>query len=245
MLLALSVSACGQDTSTDVAVRVAGTPISRLAVQHWMSAIAAEASTAPGQPKEQPPQPPQDVACIAYMRAYGAKLVDPIANASGPQLKARCEHEYRKLKLKALYTLIVNVWVAGEAAELGVRPTVAELNRRLAAFNSQFPTNAALKSYLAGIGVTHADLLQSLEQALLIEKIEQKLEAANAQRHLPNAARERERDAFGAAFKAKWTRRTDCSPGYVVPLCRQYKTPSTPPELVPPAVPLTNQPAGG
>jgi hypothetical protein len=245
MLAVLGVAACGGDSAADVVVRVAGMPIRRAAVQHWMSVIAAEASTAPGQPKEQPPQPPGDVACIAYMRAYGAKMVDPIAHASSAQLKGRCEHEYRKMKLKALYAVIVYAWVTGEAAELGVHATSAELSRSLAAFNSQFPTRAALESYLAGTGATHTDLVQNLEQGLLIEKIEQHLEAARARRHLPSAALQRERDTFGAAFKARWTSRTSCSPGYVVPLCRQYKTPSTPPELVPPAVPLTNQPAGG
>jgi hypothetical protein len=243
VLVASGLGACGGDTASDVVVRVAGTPIRRGQVQHWMSVIAAEASTAPGQPKERPPQPPADLACIAYMRAYGAKIVDPIAHASTAQLKARCEYEYRKMTLKALYNLISRAWVVGEAAELGVRLTSAERSQEIAAFDSTSDTT--LKNYLAGIGATRADLLQNVEQGLLVKKIEQKLETARARRHLSPAALERERAEFGAEFKAKWTDRTDCSPGYVVPLCRQYKPPSTPPELVPPAVPLTDQPAGG
>ncbi len=210
-----------------------------------MYVIASEASTAPGQPKEQSPQPPLYAACIAYMRAYGSKMVDPIANPTPERLKARCEHEYRKLKLKALYTLIVGAWLDGEATEMHVRPTDAELRQRLASFQRQFPTQAAFKGYLAGTGATRTDLSQYLRQGLLVERIKQKLETASANQHLAGPARQRALDRFGAEFKTKWTSRTDCRPGYVVPLCRQYRAPSTPPELVPPAVPLTNQPAGG
>jgi hypothetical protein len=207
-----------------------------------MSVIAADASTAPGQPTPKPPDPPSYTACIAYLRAYAqwAKPVDGRSVVTSKRLKAQCEYEYQKLKLKALYTLIPYAWVTGEAAKLGVKATGRELQRRLALLKSQFPNEAAFKKYVVSRGVTIADLLLDIKVSALVELIQHKLETENKKWHLTTAQRQGMLDRFGTEFKAEWTARTDCRPGYVVPICRQYDLPRTPFGLVPPAVPLTN-----
>jgi SurA N-terminal domain len=42
----------------------------------------------------------------------------------------------------------------------------------------------------------------------------------------------RTRGAFLTAWRAHWAAHTSCSPGYVVPLCRQYRGPATPGHLL-------------
>jgi len=235
----VGLAGCSDGRGESVAVRVGATPISAAMVAHWMSVIDANASTAPGQSSFKPPIPPRYTACIAYLRAYApwAKSVNG-RPAPTSKLKAQCAYEYEKLKLKALYFLISSVWLAGEAAELGVGITQAEMRQRLAAFKQQFPTAQGFRQYLAKMGLTTADLRLEIGQNTLPETIQHKLEGENDKRGLTPAQRQRMLDRFGAEFKAKWRSRTDCRPGYVVPICRQY-LPKVPFGLVPPAVPLT------
>jgi hypothetical protein len=239
------LAGCGGDASGTIAAKVGATTISGAAVAHWMSVIDAAASTAPGQPPFKPPVPPGYVACIAYLRAW-APWAKPVGGRPAPtsrRLKAQCEYEYEKLKLKALYFLISSVWLTGEAAELGVRVTDAQWRARLAVLKSQFPNEAAFRLYFVKIGLTIADLLAEIKQNVFAELIQRKLEKENDRRHLTTAQRQRVLNRFGSQFKAKWRSRTDCRPEYLVPICRQYNLPKVPFGLVPPAVLLTNMAA--
>ena len=206
-----------------------------------MSVIAAEASTAPGQPTRRSPDPPRYARCIAYLRAYEpwAKPVKDRPVVGSRRLKAQCEYEYEKIKLKALYTLIPYVWIRGEASEMGVGVTATELRQRLEALKSQFGSETAFKRYIGKTGLTIQDLLSDIEQSVLSERIMQKLEKSSEQRQLTSAQRQQALRAFGVEYQAKWTSRTDCRPGYVVPICKQYHLSSVPYGLVPPAIPLT------
>jgi hypothetical protein len=242
LVAVVSIAGCGGEASGSVVVRVGGTPIGKAAVDHWMSVVAAGATTAPGQPTPKPPDPPSYTKCIAYLRAFApwAQPVDGRPRPTATRLKSQCEYEYRKFKLKALYTLIPDDWVSGEAAELGITVTGAQLRQRLALVKGEFPSENAFKRYLASKGATVADLLLGFRQALLAGKIQQRLEAENDKLHLATPQRQQVLNKFSEEFKRKWTARTDCQAGYVVPICKQYKAPKTPPRLVPPSLPLTN-----
>jgi hypothetical protein len=237
-------SACGGgQADAGVVARVRGAPITKAQVDHWMSVVAAGASTGPRQPKFQTPKPPRYQACIAYLAKYpsfGAG-VEPLKSFSQGSLKAKCEFEYEKEKLKALYVLIAYDWVTGEAAELGAKLAPGALSGTLDAFAHQsFPNGEGLSGYLASMRQTKADITMEIKQELLVSAVQRKLEAQPRVRELTQQQRQLVLTKFGQEYRRKWTQRTDCQAGYVVPICKQYKKPKTPPRLVPNEVPLTN-----
>ena len=203
-----------------------------------MSEVAAGASTATGVPKFDTPQPPKYTACIAYFERYPFNSPGQ-AKPSRAALKEKCELEYRREKLKALYTLIAFYWVSGEGAELGVVVSPQELKQVLAAFErQQFPNGEGFRGYLASYRLTRADMAMQLEVELLTQRIQSKLEAS--MRNLTIQGRQQALDRFSQGYERKWKRRTNCQTGYVVPICKQYKPPKTPSTLVPNSVPLTD-----
>lgn len=242
LLVTIILTGCGGDAAGSVAVQIDTHTITSAQVDHWMSVIAAGASTAPGQPTARPPDPPGYVSCIAYLRAYApwAKPGDGRPAVTSGRLRAQCEYEYEKLKLKALYALISNVWVAGEAGELGVKATPGELRHALVQLKSGFPNEQAFKKFMEVRGLTLADLLDETTQGVLVELIQQKLEQEGDLQHLTTAQRQQRLDQFGRRYEAKWKSRTDCRQGYLVPICERYHLATVPFGLVPNALPLTD-----
>lgn len=229
---------CGASANGTTAVRVGRRAITTGTVAHWISVLRGRGSDGrePGPPA---PVPPAYTACIAYAVAHNAPSTQPASTPKQP--KAYCEYEYRRFKLKALYLLISYQWVTGEAAELGVRPNAAELDRRLTVFRRalELESNAAYRRYLAFTHADNADVLASLELEQLTRAIETKVAGDGSP-----AGKERALKRFGRVYLRRWLARTDCRPGYVVPICRQYTPPKTRPEFVPPTVPLTDMPNG-
>jgi hypothetical protein len=207
-----------------------------------MEVIAGEISTTPGQPKPAVPAPPKYSACIAYKRKYP---VAPVSGKSTPvPLRRECAFEFEKEKLKALYFLVSNQWIDGAARELGVLPKGPELRRQLISFKQRFPNKAVARRFLVGARGTESDLFARLKGVLLISKVQQKLEAESRQKRLGRVERQRALDEFSKRFESRWRARTNCRPGYVVPVCRQpYRAPKGVSTLAPPPVPLTKMTA--
>jgi hypothetical protein len=239
VVVGLFATACGggHGANGSVAVRVEDGAIATAQVDHWMSIVAAGESTAPGAPKPDVPTPPDYSGCIVYLATYVAGQ----AHASHQALRSECELEYQKEKLKALYSLITYRWVRGEAAELGVRISHAQLAGVLALFKHQtFPDGHTFAQYLAEKRFSENDIASVLELSLLVPKVQRRLEAQPSLARLSPTQRQAALQAFGVAYERKWKARTDCAEGYVVPICAQYRAPAQPPKLVPPTVPLTN-----
>jgi hypothetical protein len=239
-VVAIGLVACGSSRGNTV-VQIGTTSITRTEVDHWMSIVAAGESTPPGQPKADTPEPPSYTKCIAYLEHYPMSPAYPRPRPARAQLKLHCEQEYRKEKLKALYILISRDWVAGAASALGVRLADAEVMHALASLkHQQFPSAATFERYLASMRYTVFDIASLLKLSLLESKVQHKLEARADVQHLSVEQRQRALDTFSKEYEQQWIGRTDCHAGYVVPICRQYKRPKTPPTLVPPSVPLTH-----
>jgi hypothetical protein len=237
ILLASGLTACG-GTTDEVAVQVGKTMISRSEVQHWMSVIGGEVSTAAGQPEPSVPKPPSYSACIAYKQKY------PVTPTNGEpksadEVKNECRLEYEKEKVKALYFLVPFAWVRGEAAELGVNLTGGRLRRELALAERRFPSEDVARRVLVGTRGTKKDFAARLTQLLLLARIQQALERQGKQRGLTLAQRQQALDRFSERFERTWRARTSCRLGYVMPVCRQYRTPRVPPPITPPTIPLT------
>ena len=244
VLAALAVCACvpagcGKSAGERTAVRVADHTISAGTVKHWLSVLVARGGSGrePGPPV---PEPPDYTACIGYFRVHHpSTTVLPDARLRG-NLKAYCALQHRRFQLKALYLLITYRWVTGEATELGVRLDRTELARELTGFRAALGLSkgAAYARYLHFLRADDADIRLSFELEQLVGKIQAKIAATSGSAQGGHRALV----GFGEAFKRRWIARTDCRPPYVVPICRQYKPPRTPPELTPPGIPLANTP---
>lgn len=243
LLVALlcALAGCGGAHASQPAVRVGSAAIGDELVAHWMSVLVGKGSNGK---KEGPsvPAPPKYTACIADQRAHRRP---PFANAPRPtdaQLKAYCEYEYQRFKLKALYLLISHAWTTGEAAELGVKVDRRELQHQLSEFElGVAPSRAAFRRDLGFWRARLSDILLSLEDEQLATRIQAKVEATGTTAKQKEEAFAR----FGRAFEQKWVARTSCARGYVVPICRNFKPPKVPAALVPPSVPLTDMVAAG
>jgi hypothetical protein len=232
LLAICGVAGCSGGTD-DAVVRVAGHAITQATIARSMFAIASSASRAPGQPLFQPPVPPRYTACIKYLHQYGSKEVIEGTVPASSGLKGECEHDYKKLKLKALYFFISYQWVAGEAAELGVKLDERHVAQQL----------TALRRFYTGTYTKEPELTMSAKLGLYASKIQQLLEARASKRGLTLQQRQQALDAFGASFQKRWTAVTDCEAGSIVPLCKQYRPPGELAGLVPPSVPLTDMTA--
>lgn len=242
VLASLGLVACSDGSAQDAAVRVNGHAITKAEVSHMMSVIGGRSATPPTPPPPVP-DPPHYTACIAYRRAYRPVPAGQ-PKPTPAQLTAECDLEYQRSKLKALYFLITVAWTTGEAAELGVKLSAGEVRQELAAFEHVIGANyGGFQRYLTDTRATRSDILRTITVELLTKKVQQELERPALKRRLSQPARQHALEVFGKAFIHKWTGRTDCSAGYVVPACKQYRPPKTPPLLVPPSIPLANMAA--
>jgi len=196
----------------------------------------------PGQPKMMSPDPPSYRSCIAYFRRFPPKYPagEPRPQATG--LKAKCEFEYQKEKLKALYVVISSAWIAGEAGELGVRVSQDEVHMQVTAARR----SPAFQGYLESNGLTLHDLEERIRLSLLTAKIRAAAEAKLAAgAHGGSARIATALVAFGREFETRWKRRTICGEKFNVPLCSNYRHPRRPLPFTPPAVPLVSTAEGG
>lgn len=338
IVVAATYAGCGGGGSTrsgEIVARVGGATITRGAFEHWMAVTA---------PQHVAPVPPGYSACIAHAKAAAPQ-------STTAQLREECRDEYREVAQKVLALLISSRWLAGEAAEQGVKVSSGEVEQRLEQKRRSYSSSAEFDESLKAIAHTTADVRLELEAELAREKLlakqagdEPKIGAtavaayyqahirhyhipeeryfdigenfpsaavarkimreANAGKPLPSiheslprkpysdyngekrtiyeaifkakphvftgpidlneyyfvidvtrivppyvqqlsqvrdsiakrlAAEQHKRAlaAFVAAWRSRWTARTDCAPDYVVPKCRQYAGTKTPEEPLP------------
>jgi hypothetical protein len=230
-----ALTGCAEKTlPPGVVIKAGSTQITKTALEHWMSVIAAESGGA-GQPAPQTPDPPSYSRCIAYKRAWDSKPPKGQQPPAMSQLRAECKLLYERLKLKAIYFLIDDAWLGGKANELGVRATPSQVHEQI---RLSFPSAAAYRRILNVEHVSPADMLTRIRLLVLMTGIQQKVEAQAGVHGASETRRNAAMSRFGHAFKAQWKAKTSCRAGYVVPACKQYKRPKKPPVLAPPSVPL-------
>jgi hypothetical protein len=112
--------------------------------------------------------------------------------------------------------LISSDWVIGEARDLQIGVSAAQVKRQFDRVKAQqFPRNAGFRAFLRSSGETVADLLFRVRLNMLSERL---------QRHVAGvpggpAAQQRALARFVEAFHAKWSSQTYCATGYVVQDC--------------------------
>lgn len=222
-VISAGIAACNDPKPIDHAVvRIDGNAITLLELDHWTDVEAVLAyETEPKKPVPAGviPDPPAYARCIAYSRTAAAPGQRP-ARRTPEQLKRQCEARRQQLLRHVLDILIIHLWLRGEAAEQGVKVTLAAIEQ---VRHRIFPTEAPYRRYLALTGETPTDERLIIEKDLLDTKLLRVAEAKSTPR--PTTAHQREQALIEAAtaFTKKWKARTSCSAGYVVSECRQYK----------------------
>jgi hypothetical protein len=197
--LALSAAALGA-LPADVAT-VAGTPISRQRLDHWMF-ISVKTNTDPGEALVVPTDPPRFDRCVARVRA----LIPGLHRTSAQTLRSDCALLFHRLSGQALDFLIMADWEKIEAASDGIVITAAQVDDAYQVDTSkQFATPALFRRYLHRTGETIADVRFRV-RVTLVDAALRKAE------HLTP-------DTLGGELKRRFKQQTTCARFYTVTDC--------------------------
>jgi hypothetical protein len=119
-------------------------------------------------------------------------------------------------RTEALQFLITSDWVLGEARDLHIAVSAAQLKRQFDRVKAQqFRTRAEFEAFLRSSGQTVADLLFRVQLNVLSQRIQRHVSAV----HGGTRAKQRALSRFVEAFKSKWLAQTYCAPEYAVQDC--------------------------
>jgi foldase protein PrsA len=156
----------------DAVATVDGNTIDKTQFTHWMN-VAARTS---GQPNAKAPDPPDYAACIADKRKTAPKPAKGQPKTTDAQLKTQCKQQYEGLRNQVLQLLVTFQWIQGEANDLGVKVTDAEVKKSFEQQKKQsFPKDADYQKFLKTSGQTNEDILQRVKLDLLSNKIRDKV----------------------------------------------------------------------
>ena len=163
------VAGCGGVPGNAVA-EVDGNAIEKSSFDHWLT-VAAKSG---GQP--QVPKPPEYTACIATKRKTLPKPAKGQPKTTDAQLKTQCKQEYEALRDQVLQLLISFEWIEGEAKELGIKISDAEVKKQ---FETQkkasFPKEADYQKFLKDSGQSEEDIMLRVKLDVLSNKIREKI----------------------------------------------------------------------
>jgi foldase protein PrsA len=161
------VTGCGGVPGNAVA-EVDGNAIERDSFDHWMQ-VAAKSS---GQPNAQVPDPPDYARCVDQKRKTTPKPAKGQPKTTDQQLKDQCKQEYEALRDQVLQLLISFEWIQGEAEELGIEVSDAEVRKSFDQQKKQsFPKDADYRKFLKDSGQSEADIMLRVKLDLLSNKI--------------------------------------------------------------------------
>jgi foldase protein PrsA len=162
---------CGGVPGNAVA-EVDGTAIQKEDFEHWM-AVAAKSS---GQPGASVPDPPEYTRCVENKRKTAPKPAKGQPKTTDEQLKEQCKQEYEQLRDQVLQLLTSFEWIEGEAQEMGITVSDAEIKKSFDQQKKQsFPKEADYQKFLKDYGQTEQDVMQRVKLDLLSNKIRDKV----------------------------------------------------------------------
>jgi foldase protein PrsA len=170
-VLAGVVAACGGVPGNSVA-KVGDSTITKKTFDHWMG-VAAHSTQPPGSTGTvSVPDPPKFKKCIAAKRSTTPKPAKGQPQQTDAQLKSQCKTEYEGLRDQVVGFLIQAKWVAGEAADQGVKVSKKDVQKEFQKQKQQaFPQEAEFKNFLKTSGFTLDDILFRVKLDLLQKKL--------------------------------------------------------------------------
>src|SRR5215218_5703849 len=165
------VAGCGGVPGNAVAT-VDGNSIEKSEFDHWLN-VAAKSGA---QGTAAVPKPPRFTECVAQKRKTTPKPAKGQPKVTDSQLKSQCKQEYEALRDQVLQLLISFKWIEGEAKEMGVKVTDAEVKKSFDKQRKQaFPKDADFQKFLKDSGQTEADILKRVRLDALSNKIREKV----------------------------------------------------------------------
>lgn len=149
-------------------------------------------------------------ACLAYRRARSA-------SASDAERRRQCQREYEGLRDQVLQFLILERWIAGEAAADGLAPSAALLERHYReAQRDAFPDADDYRRFrsLSGLSVSKARFQVAFDTryTMLREKAVLGVQAApGITRELRKRRAKEADDRFNSALRRRWKAVTLCA----------------------------------
>ena len=171
MATAAIVAGCGGVPGNAVA-EVDGSPIEKASFDHWIT-VAAKAG---GQANAKPPKPPEFTACVAQKKKTAPKPGEGQPKTTDAQYKTQCRQEYEGLRDQVMQLLISFEWIQGEAEQLGIKVTDAEVRKEFENQKKQsFPKAADYQKFLKDSGQTEEDILLRVKLDTLSNKIRERV----------------------------------------------------------------------
>jgi foldase protein PrsA len=165
------VAGCGGVPGNAVA-EVDGTAIEKDSFQHWMQ-VASKSSGTKG---AKVPDAPDFKRCIADKRKTAPQPAKGQPKTTDSQLKDQCKQEYNALRDQVIQLLTSFQWIEGEADEMGIKVSDAEVKKSFTEQKKQsFPKEADYKKFLKDYGQTEQDIMQRVKLDLLSNKIREKI----------------------------------------------------------------------
>jgi hypothetical protein len=203
--------------------------ITKAELSHWMTTLAGgdfyELSKKHTVPADLVAEPANYSACVASLEtaAENAAAIPAKAHAAprptSSQLLTKCHEVYQALRFQAMAYLVNAQWSIGVYREVGVTASEAEVDSALEEFKKrEYPIPGSFDVFLKRTRRSLGDELFMVKLNVLNDKLSQQAHSLGI---------ERVRNKFSEAG-LRWTNKTNCRAGYVVPHCRQFKEGSTP-----------------
>ena len=162
---------CGGVPGNAVA-EVDGNAIEKDDFEHWLN-VAAKSS---GQPNAAVPDAPEFTACVENKRKTAPEPAKGQPKTTDEQLKEQCQQEYDQLRDQVLQLLTSFEWIEGEAEEMGIEVSDAEIKKSFDQQKKQsFPKDEDYQKFLKDYGQTEQDVMQRVKLDLLSNKIRDKV----------------------------------------------------------------------
>ncbi len=131
--------------------------------------VAAKTS---GQPNAKVPDSPEFTTCVAEKRKTAPKPAKGQPKTSDEDLKNQCKQEYEALRDQVLQLLVSFEWIKGQAEEMNVSVSDAEVKKSFDQQRKQsFPKDADYKKFLKDSGQSEEDVMLRVRLDLLSNKI--------------------------------------------------------------------------
>jgi len=217
----LCLSSCGGGGEKTVAV-VGKTKLSEATLSHWMKVTlggdyrAALGVTAPEGLVSDPADYPRCASVAAQALAQAGK-----PKASDAQLRLKCRQLNAGIKEQALSYVLSVLWAIEEGNEIGSRVSEGEVTRRMRELaDRDYHGPVQFARSLAKLRRTIADERFLVKRNILEDRFLERIDKQVAKL----GGGDKARTELVLKNNAKWTRKTDCSPGYVAWECKQYRS---------------------
>jgi hypothetical protein len=221
-LLAVAfLSSCGGSSGKTVAV-VGNTKLSQATLSHWMTVTlggdyhAATGLSAPEGLVSDPVDYPRCVSVAARALARAGK-----ARLSDAELRSKCRQLNAGIKEQALSYVLSVLWAIEEGNQIGSRVSEGEVTRRMRELaDRDYHGPVQFARTLAQLRRTTADERFLVKRNILEDRFLERIDKQVARL----GGGEQTKVKVVLQNNAKWTAKTDCSPGYLAWECKQYRS---------------------